>query len=239
MFPGRYRGGAFIAFHGSWNRAPFPQQGYNVVFVPFAGGNPTGTFEVFADGFAGAFVNPGQAAHRPAGLAVGPDGALYIADDAHGRIWRVAYTGRTTTAQSAARQVAQPVPATAGTAAPPEGIHPNAGVVNTSASAAARAAGITPAMVALGDSVYHGLVASGTCAGCHGTNAKGSSLAPNLTSNKWLWGDGSYPSILATITKGVANPMQHPGVMPPMGGAQLTQAQLAAVAAYVWSLSHP
>lgn len=93
LFPARYRGGAFIAFHGSWNRAPSPQEGYNVVFVPFAGGKPSGPYEVFADGFAGAVKAPGQAAHRPAGLAVGPNGELYIADDARGRIWRVAYVG--------------------------------------------------------------------------------------------------------------------------------------------------
>src|SRR5208283_6083805 len=85
------RGGAFIAFHGSWNRAPYPQEGYNVVFQPLADGKPSGKFVVFADGFAGAIKEPGAAAHRPAGLAVGPDGALYISDDAHGTIWRVVY----------------------------------------------------------------------------------------------------------------------------------------------------
>jgi len=47
--------------------------------------------EVFADGFAGANKQPGSAAHRPAGVAVGPDGALYIADDVRGRVWRVIY----------------------------------------------------------------------------------------------------------------------------------------------------
>ena len=93
QFPSRYREGAFIAFHGSWNRAPLPQGGYNVVFVPLAGDKPTGKYEVFADGFAGAVKAPGQAAHRPSGLAAGPDGAIYIADDQGGRIWRVAYGG--------------------------------------------------------------------------------------------------------------------------------------------------
>ena len=92
-FPERYRGGAFIAFHGSWNRAPLPQGGYNVVFVPFAEGEPAGGWEVFADGFAGADVSPSGAAHRPAGVAVGPDGALYVSDDRGGRIWRIVHTG--------------------------------------------------------------------------------------------------------------------------------------------------
>src|SRR5207245_204202 len=78
------------------------QGGYNVVFVPFANGKPSGSYEIFADGFAGAVKQPGQAAHRPTGLAVGPDGALYITDDAHGRIWRVTYTGATRGAVPAA-----------------------------------------------------------------------------------------------------------------------------------------
>ena len=81
QFPAAYKDGAFIAFHGSWNRAPSPQGGYNVVFQPMEDGKASGPFVVFADGFAGANKQPGRAAHRPTGLAVGPDGALYIADD--------------------------------------------------------------------------------------------------------------------------------------------------------------
>jgi glucose/arabinose dehydrogenase len=92
-FPERYRGGAFIAFHGSWNRAPLPQGGYNVVFVPFADGAPSGDWEVFADGFAGPDKSPRGAEHRPTGVAVGPDGALYVSDDSGGTIWRIVYKG--------------------------------------------------------------------------------------------------------------------------------------------------
>jgi hypothetical protein len=76
QFPAAYRGGTFIAFHGLWNRAPFPQGGYNVVFQPLADGKAAGPFVMFADGFAGAIKEPGQAARRPSGLAVDPDGAL-------------------------------------------------------------------------------------------------------------------------------------------------------------------
>jgi glucose/arabinose dehydrogenase len=90
-FPAHYQGGAFIAFHGSWNRSVGPQEGYNVVFQPFANGEPSGAYEVFADGFAGQYVQPDKAAHRPTAVAVAPDGALFITDDAHGRIWRVTY----------------------------------------------------------------------------------------------------------------------------------------------------
>jgi glucose/arabinose dehydrogenase len=89
MFPPRYRGGAFIAFHGSWNRLPLREQGYNVVFAPFRDGRPTGDFEVFADGFAGDSLEPIVAIYRPTGLAVAGDGALFISDDQRGRIWRV------------------------------------------------------------------------------------------------------------------------------------------------------
>lgn len=94
MFPERYKNGAFIAFHGSWNRAPEPQKGYFVVFVPFEDGKPSGDWEVFADGFSGldsAVMTPKEAQHRPCGLAQGPDGSLYVTDDVKGTIYRIAY----------------------------------------------------------------------------------------------------------------------------------------------------
>ncbi len=91
QFPERYREGAFIAFHGSWNRAPLPQGGYNVVFVPFENGQPSGDWEVFADGFAAGDLSPRGARHRPSGLAQGPDGSLYVSDDKGGRIWRISF----------------------------------------------------------------------------------------------------------------------------------------------------
>jgi glucose/arabinose dehydrogenase len=91
MFPDHYRGGAFIAFHGSWNRAPMPQAGYKVVYVPRGGAGFGPAYETFADGFAGGNLDPGGAVHRPVGLAQGPDGALYITDDQRGRVWRVTW----------------------------------------------------------------------------------------------------------------------------------------------------
>ena len=92
QFPARYRGGLFVAFHGSWNRAPLPQGGYNVAFVPMRDGK-AGTYEIFADGFAGSEVQPREADHRPVGVAVAPDGSLYVTDDAGGRIYRISYRG--------------------------------------------------------------------------------------------------------------------------------------------------
>lgn len=96
QFPEKYRHGGFLAFHGSWNRAPRPQRGFNVVFIPYdAKGWPTGGYEVFADNFAGKseIASPGDAAHRPNGVVFGPDGSLYISDSQKGRIWRIIYTG--------------------------------------------------------------------------------------------------------------------------------------------------
>ncbi len=93
QFPARYKNGAFIAFHGSWNRAPLPQIGYYIVFVPFENGHPTGKWEVFADGFAGMkeIVGFNGVLHRPCGLAQGPDGSLFVADDHRGTIYRIFY----------------------------------------------------------------------------------------------------------------------------------------------------
>lgn len=96
QFPERYKNGAFIAFHGSWNRAPFKQGGYFVAFVPFVDGKPSGSYEVFAENFAGGpeIKSPGDAKHRPMGLAEGPDGSLYIIDSVKGKIWRIFYIGK-------------------------------------------------------------------------------------------------------------------------------------------------
>jgi glucose/arabinose dehydrogenase len=93
QFPAKYRNGAFIAFHGSWNRAPGPQGGYQVVFQPLTSSKASGSYESFANGFAGGVMQPDAAKHRPVGLAQGPDGALYITDDKAGRVWKVVYTG--------------------------------------------------------------------------------------------------------------------------------------------------
>lgn len=94
-FPISYKGGAFIAFHGSWNRMPFPQQGYKVVFVPFSGYEPISGFQTFASGFAGPSepMTSGDAMYRPCGLAVAADGSLVISDSRAGRVWKVTYSG--------------------------------------------------------------------------------------------------------------------------------------------------
>jgi len=88
-FPAAYHGDLFIAFHGSWNRSV--PTGYKVVRLPLAGSRPAGALEDFASGW----LDPqsGRAAGRPVGLAVGPDGALYVSDDKAGLIYRIRYAG--------------------------------------------------------------------------------------------------------------------------------------------------
>lgn len=110
-FPARYKNGAFVCFHGSWNRAPLNQGGYFVAFIPFGkDGRPSGKYEVFAENFAGVaeqgkpgtdvnagkldLASPGDAKARPMGLAEGPDGSLYITDSVKGKVWRVMYTAK-------------------------------------------------------------------------------------------------------------------------------------------------
>jgi glucose/arabinose dehydrogenase/mono/diheme cytochrome c family protein len=238
QFPERYRDGVFIAFHGSWDRAPYPQAGYNVTFQPLSGDRSSGQCEVFADGFAGAIKSPDKAAHRPSGLAVGPEGSLYVSDDVAGRIYRIVYLGGS--ANAGAKTTSCPsATASAGEVAavaskPPEGTNPDAAAAENGPVPQ----GATPAMVALGAQIYHGQVGGAACTGCHGQNAEGTVLGPDLTGKKWLWGDGSYAAITKTITDGVPQPKQYRSPMPPMGGAQLSADQVSAVAAYIWSVSH-
>ena len=234
QFPKAYIGGAFIAFHGSWNRAPAPQAGYNVVFQPLADGKPSAPYVIFADGFAGVHKDPGRAAHRPSGLAVGPDGALYIADDVAGRIWRITFVGDPATGIEAAVAPAQKAEASPD-ALPPEGVHPDAG---QSSAQLPVPPGSSSEQVARGMKVFNGEIADATCAGCHGANGIGTPVGPNLTTGTWVWGDGSLAALTATIKDGVPEPKQHPGAMPPMGGITLSDENLAAVASYVWAIGH-
>jgi mono/diheme cytochrome c family protein len=97
----------------------------------------------------------------------------------------------------------------------------------------------SPAMIALGDSVFQGRVGGALCFVCHGPGGKGvAGLGPNLTDKEWLNSDGSLPSIEKIIQEGVPKPKKMASPMPPKGGGQLGEAQIKAVAAYVWSLAN-
>jgi glucose/arabinose dehydrogenase len=224
QFPAPYRGGAFIAFHGSWNRAPSPQAGYNVAFQPLADGKASGDYIVFADGFAGMEKAPGRADFRPTGLALAPDGALFVSDDVHGRIWRITYRGGP--GVNANALVSARVPA------PGNGAHD----ARLPVESLPLPPGVTREQLILGDHVFHGEAAGGTCSGCHSSDGKGSVVGSDLTSGQWLWSDGSLDAIATTIAQGVPAPKRTFGAMPPLGGGQLSATDLTAVAAYVWAI---
>ena len=98
-------------------------------------------------------------------------------------------------------------------------------------------AGVTPAMVEKGKTIYKG---TGLCFACHGPEAKGA-VGPNLTDKEWIHvKDGDYAGIVALVTKGVAatEAKTGKGPMPPKGGSQISDEDVKAVSAYVWTLSH-
>jgi len=95
--------------------------------------------------------------------------------------------------------------------------------------------GVTKEMVAKGKSVFLG---AGLCLGCHGQDGKGV-IGPNLTDQTWLHIDGSYEAIITQILSGVDASQSTTGqIMPPKGGSAIGDADVKAVAAYVWTLSH-
>ncbi len=115
----------------------------------------------------------------------------------------------------------------------------------TSGAAASAAAGsfdpatITPAMLALGDSLFHGLIGATSCQACHGANGAQATVAPDLTDAEWLHSDGSWEGIHKTVVEGVMAPKQYTSMMPPYGGVPMTEEHTRAVTAYVYKLSHP
>jgi mono/diheme cytochrome c family protein len=108
-------------------------------------------------------------------------------------------------------------------------------VLSVGPAAAQAPAGVTPAAIAKGDSIFH---KSGNCYACHGANGEGA-VGPNLSDATWIHSDGSYDAIVKQITTGVPQKESKSGiVMPPKGGSTISDDDVKAVAAYVWSLSH-
>lgn len=216
QFPAKYRGGMFIAFRGSWNRAPRSQAGYNVCFVPFdssgmpvKGADGFGKYERFADGFAGVeeFTNTRDARFRPTGVAVGPDGSLYISDSEKGRIWRVIYTGETAAA----------------------------GTGSTNSPRALPNASLASAVPVLGAETSGGKLYAQVCAACHMPNGSGvPGMQPALTTSAIVSGDPLR--LIDVLLKGPASVLpadreKYAVVMPPF--AYLSDADLASTLNYV------
>lgn len=97
---------------------------------------------------------------------------------------------------------------------------------------------ITPQMLALGDSLFHGLIGATSCQSCHGADGAQATVAPNLTDAEWLHSDGSWAGIYKTVQEGVSAPKQFTSMMPPDGGVPMTEEHRRAVTAYVYKLGH-
>ncbi|MEP7320090.1 MAG: c-type cytochrome, partial [Panacibacter sp.] len=198
QFPDRYKNGAFIAFHGSTIRAPYSQSGYFVGFVPFKDGKPSGPWEVFADGFAGedTIINTSDAECRPMGLAMGPDGSLYISDSHKGRIWRVMYKGDKTKFGSAELAAMEQRKNVAHIKNPDE-----------------VADNLEKGVVAGGEKIYFTY-----CVACHQKNGKGDvSRFPPLDSSEWVNGDKKI--LINILLNGLEKPIKvkgqpYTGLMP-------------------------
>jgi len=182
QYPGRYKQGAFIAFHGSTNRAPYPQSGYIIAFIPFKDNKPTGEWEVFADGFAGVdpIVDVSDAVYRPMGIAEGPDGSLYISETEKGKIWRIMFKGDKDSfgaedlADMEKRKLASNVR--------------NPDPVNDNLDKG----------IAVGGEKIFGLY----CATCHQKNGKGASgRFPSLVNTDWVTGDKKR--LIGVVLKGL------------------------------------
>jgi mono/diheme cytochrome c family protein len=94
-------------------------------------------------------------------------------------------------------------------------------------------AGVTQAMVDQGQDLF-----GTTCSACHGAAGAGTTTAPALSDARWINITGAYPEIVTIITTGVPQPKEHPAPMPPKGGGAFDDAQVRALAAYVYALSH-
>lgn len=188
-FPDRYKNGAFIAFHGSTNRAPYPQAGYFIGFVPAKNGGLSSDWDVFADGFAGVdpIVNVSDAVYRPMGIAMGPDGSLYIAETEKGKIWRITYKGDT---NFGAAQLAQMEKRkTMSNIRTPDKIADN---------------------LDRGKPVAGGKVYGVYCAACHQRNGLGDSQRfPPLAGSEWVTGDKKR--LIEVLLKGLEGPIDVKG----------------------------
>ena len=214
-FPDHYKNGAFIAFHGSTNRAPYPQSSYFIGFVPFENGKPTGPYEVFADGFAGLdpIVNTRDAEFRPMGIAFAPDGSMYIGETEKGRIWKVQFKGdRENFGPSQLAEMKE---------------RKTLSHIRTPDIVTDR---IEPKDMAIGQKIYNQY-----CMACHQSNGMGASgRFPPLNSTDWVTGDKER--LVRLILNGMEGAIEvngeiYDGVMPQH--SFLNDDQIADVLTYI------
>ena len=199
QYPDRYKKGAFIAFHGSTNRGPYPQAGYFIAFVPFKDGKPSGPWEVFADGFGvvDPILNANDAVYRPMGIAMGPDGSLYISDTEKGKIWRIMYKGDKDNFGEAQLASMENRKQTSNNIRQPDVLKDN----------------LDKEELAGGAKVY-----SIYCGTCHQRNGQGASgRFPPLAKASWVTGDKNL--LIGIVLKGMEGPIdvngeQFNGTMP-------------------------
>lgn len=217
QFPEHYRNGAFIAFHGSTNRAPYPQAGYFIGFIPFENGEPTGQWEVFANGFAGIdpVVNVSDAIYRPMAIAMGPDGSLYFSETEKGKIWRVMFKGDRNNfgTEQLSKMEAEKLKSNIRT---PDFTKDN----------------LETGKVSEGGAIYNTY-----CGACHQFNGMGSpGRFPPLAGAEWVTGDKSR--LIGVILNGLSGSIKvkgapYDGVMP--AHAFLKDSEIAAVLTYIRS----
>lgn len=214
QFPERYKNGAFIAFHGSTIRTPFPQSGYFVAFVPFINGKAS-KWEVFADGFIqrDKLVDTDDAGYRPMGIAMGPDGSLYLSESEKGKIWRVMYKGDKKNFGSEQLALMEKRKSLPHIRTPDE--------INDD---------LTPARAEAGAVLYNQY-----CGSCHMANGKGDgSRFPPIAGSEWVKGD--QKRLINVVLEGLkgsimVNGKPFDGVMPPV--AHLEDEEIAQILTYV------
>jgi mono/diheme cytochrome c family protein len=190
QLPDHYKNGSFIAFHGSTNRAPYPQSSYFIGFVPFKNGKPAGEYEIFADGFAGVdpIVNTSDAKYRPMGIAMGPDGSIYIAETEKGKIWKITYKGNKAKFTKAAL----------------------AKMEKRKLMSHIRTPDVVKDNLDLGKPVAGGKVYGVYCSACHQRNGMGDSQRfPPLGGSEWVTGDKKR--LIEVILKGLDGPVEVKG----------------------------
>jgi mono/diheme cytochrome c family protein len=215
QFPERYKHGAFIAFHGSTIRAPYPQSGYFIGFVPFKNGKPSGPWEVFADGFAqvDTIYNTSDAKYRPMGLAMGPDGSLYISESEEGKIWRVLFKGNRDQFGTPELETMENHKMLPHIKTPDEVLDD-----------------LTPGMVAAGQKLYNI-----HCGACHLADGKGDGTRfPPLVGSEWVMGDKK--ELIKIVLEGKQGAItvkgeEFLGVMPPLN--YLTDVQIEQILTFV------